>query len=419
METAETPRRRTIGEAAREAEALATYMRGAPGAAQVMVAGSFRRGRETVGDLDLVVGAAAGPPVIEYFIRFPAMAEMPAAGATRATIVLRTGLQVDLRVVKPESFGAALLYFTGSKAHGVALRAEARGRGMKLNEYGLYRGKRRLAGETEAGIYEALGLDYVPPELREARGEIEAARAHALPRLVGRRNIKGDMHLHHDGEPIAQMIEAAQKQGLSYLTLVSRLDRLGKASLRVRRTEADRAAPPPMRLFHAIEVDIAADGALAASERALKDADFVMAAVNADFDLPRARQTDRLLAAIANPHVAILAHPTCRLLNRRDPLDADWPRVLRAAAEAGVALELTGDPERLDLTDLHCRMARDAGALVALSSDARAQDELDQIHFALTQARRGWLEPRHVLNTVPADKMLARLRTSVRGRSRR
>jgi DNA polymerase (family 10) len=174
-----------------------------------------------------------------------------------------------------------------------------------------------------------------------------------------------------------------------------------------------------MRLFHAIEVDIAADGALAASERALKDADFVMAAVNADFDLPRARQTDRLLAAIANPHVAILAHPTCRLLNRRDPLDADWPRVLRAAAEAGVALELTGDPERLDLTDLHCRMARDAGALVALSSDARAQDELDQIHFALTQARRGWLEPRHVLNTVPADKMLARLRTSVRGRSRR
>jgi DNA polymerase (family 10) len=412
LEKAEKPVRRLLASARGDAEALEAYMRAAPGVVDVVVAGSFRRGRESVGDLDLVVAAKSGRTVIEHLMRYPGAAETSAAGSTRATLRLKTGLQVDVRAVRPESFGAAVLYFTGSKPHVVAVRAIVRKRGWKLNEYGLYRGGRKIAGASEEEVYRALGLDFIPPELREARGEIEAARAHALPRLVEAGDLEGDLHVRHDGDPIAPIINAAKERRLRYLAFVSRLDRLGRASLADRTAAIDRARrlAAPVQLFHALDVDIASDGALTAPEPALSGVDFVFAGVGADFDLPRARQTERLLAALADPHVAVLAHPTCRLVNTREPIDADWPRIVRAAADNGVALELTGDPERLDLTDLHCRMARDAGALVAIGSEARAPQDLDRLGLAVTQARRGWLEAGSIVNASSAAELTKRLR---------
>jgi len=411
IEKAEMPIRRSIGAVTGDARILVDYLKAAPGVEEAVVAGSFRRGRESVGDLDLVVSSRAARAVMTHFTGFPGIARVSAAGPTRATVTLETGLQVDLRVVKPESFGSALLYFTGSKAHNLELRALAKERGLKLNEYGLYRGERRLAGRTEAEIYGKLGLDEIPPELREAREEVEAARTHALPKLVERPDIKGDLHVRDEGQAIAPIVAAAETRGLSYLAMVSRPDRLGKASLGDRRAalqEAQKRAPR-MRLVLGIEVDVLTDGSLAAADEVLKGADVVFAGVNGQFDLPQAQQTERLLAVLRNPYVAILAHPTCRIINRREPLDADWPRIIREASQRGVALEISGDPERLDLTDVHCRMARDLGAGIVLGSDARTPEELERIDLALMQARRGWLAPRNVLNTAPLDALLKRL----------
>jgi DNA polymerase (family 10) len=403
-------KRTPIAAAASEADALVAYLRQATEVADAVVAGSYRRGRETVGDLDLVACSKAGRAVVDHFVAYPGVARAPAAGSTRATVILKTGLQVDLRVVPPESFGAALAYFTGSKAHVVAMRTLARERGLKLNEYGLFRGDRRLAGEDEASVYARLGLDLIPPELREAQGEIEAARAHALPHLVAREDIQGDLHLRDDGAAVASLAAAARKRGLSYVAVASRLERLGRSTLVERRRAIDAAKTPGLRLFQALEVGLAPDGTIAAPESVLRTADFVIAAADGDHDLSRAQQTERLLAAIANPFISVLAHPTGRLIGRLEPFDADWPRILRAAAAAGVAIELSGDPDRLDLTDVHCRMARDLGAKVAIGSEARAPEELDRLRFALMQARRGWLEPGDVLNSAPAADALKRLR---------
>jgi DNA polymerase (family 10) len=411
LEHAARPTRRLIAAVKADAEALQAYMRGAPGVREAIVAGSYRRGRESVGDLDLLVSAEAGRAVVEHFKSYKEVANITAAGATRAAIVLRTGLQVDMRVVPPESFGAALAYFTGSKAHVVALRALVRARGLKLNEYGLYRANRRLAGETEADVYGALGLDFIPPELREAKGEIEAAKSHSLPRLVTIKDIKGDLYAPCEGEPIATIVKAAEARGLKYLAVVSRLERLKGRALHERRAaiERVRVSTPSVRVFHAVEADIGADGALSAPESILEGADFVIAAMNTDFDLPRGKQSDRLAAAVSHPRVAVLAHPTGRIINKREPLDVDWPRILRVAAEHGVCLGLSGDPERLDLTDIHCRMARDAGVSIAIGSEAGTAEELSRMDLAVTQARRGWLEAAQVLNAAGAEATLARL----------
>jgi DNA polymerase (family 10) len=411
IEKAVVPARRLIAAVKADADALVAYMRGTPGVREAIIAGSYRRGRESVGDLDLVVSAESGRAVVEHFKSYPGVAEIAAAGTTRAAVVLRTGLQVDMRVVGPEAAGAALVYFTGSKAHVVALRALARERGLKLNEYGLYRGKRRLAGATEADVYGGLALDYIPPELREAKGEIEAARTHKLPQLVDSKDIRGDLYAPCDDDAVTATVMAAAARGLKYLAIVSRLDRVAENALRARRAAIARArtAAPGMRIFHAVEVDIGLDGALAAPDRVLKTADFVIAALNSDLDLARGRQSDRLAAALSHPLVAVLAHPTGRIINKREPLDVDWPRILRVAGESNVCLGLTGDPERLDLTDIHCRMAREAGVMVAIGSEAAKAEELGRIGLAVTQARRGWLEAAHVINTMAANTVLTRL----------
>lgn len=407
------PQRLKLVAAAQYAAALVAWLRQAPRVKEVVAAGSLRRARETVGDLDLLAAAAEGAPVCRHLLAYPEVAGVRAAGDTRATVVLGSGLQVDLRVVPAESFGAALLYFTGSKAHNIRLRNRALERGMKLNEYGLFKGRRAVAGATEESVYAALELPWIAPELREDRGEIEAAQRHALPRLIERADLAGDLHAHtnwSDGTAgIEEMARAAQAQGLSYLavsdhsrrlTVARGLDpvRLAQQCAEVERLNARLTG---IRLLTGVEVDVLDDGSLDLPEAALAPLAVVIAAVHSKFDLSRAAQTARILAALDHPKVRILAHPLGRLIGQREPYDVDMLAVIRKCRERGVALELNAHPQRLDLTDLHSRMARDEGALVAINSDAHSVHEFDNLAFGIGQARRGWLEKADVINTRP------------------
>jgi DNA polymerase (family 10) len=437
-------RRFKLAVAVQYADALIAWLRQAPGAGAVVAAGSLRRARETVGDVDLLVTAADGAAVVRHFVGHPDVADVLQAGDTRATIVLKSGLQADLRVVPPDSYGAALLYFTGSKAHNIRLRTRALERGLKLNEYGLFRGRgtlpgeaaadapsavarrgaavSRIAGDTEASVYEALGLPWIPPELREDRGEIEAALHGRLPALIEIGALRGDLHVHtkwSDGTAtIGQMAEAARARGLSYVAISEHSRRLTVARgldperLLKQRGEIERirATLAGFTLLTGIECDVLDDGSLDLPDSALAPLDVVIAAVHSKFDLPRARQTRRVLAALDNPHVRILAHPLGRLIDRREPYDIDMLAVIRKCRQRRIALELNAHPERLDLLDIHCRMARDEGAQVAINSDAHSVHEYDHLAYGIGQARRGWLEAADVVNTRPVGDVLAWLR---------
>jgi DNA polymerase (family 10) len=415
-------RRFKLAVATQYAAALVEHLKRGPRVQQVEVAGSLRRARETVGDLDILVTAPEGAPVCRHFTAYPDVAEVLQSGDTRASVVLRSGLQVDLRVVPPASYGAALMYFTGSKAHNIRLRNLAIDQGMKLNEYGLFKGKCTVAGESEEEIYEWLGLPWIPPELREDRGEVEAAKKKRLPVLIERADLRGDLHVHtrwSDGTAdIAAMARAAAEHGLQYiaisehsrrLTMAHGLDppRLAQQCAEIERLNAKGAGA---HLLTGIEVDVLDDGALDLPDQALAPLDVVIAAVHSKFNLPRAKQTARILAALENPHVRILAHPLGRLIDQREPYDVDMLAVVRKCKARGVALELNAHPERLDLTDVHCRMARDEGVPVAINSDAHSVHEFDNLVYGIGQARRGWLERDNVLNTRPLDEVLAWLR---------
>jgi DNA polymerase (family 10) len=406
---AQAPRMK-LAQAAQHAEPLVAWLRGAPGASQVEAAGSYRRMRETVGDLDIVVAAQTGEPVMERLARYDDVAQVLASGPTRSTVVLKSGLQVDVRAVPPESYGAALQYFTGSKAHNISLRRIAQDQGLKLNEYGVFRGARRLAGDSEESVYRALGLPWIAPELREDRGEIECARRGELPALVELTDLRGDLHAHtkaSDGHhSLEEMAHAAQARGLEYLAITEHSKRLtvarglDAARLAKQGDEIDRvnARLSGFTLLKGIEVDILEDGTLDLPDAALARLDLVIAAVHSKFELPRARQTARILKALDNPHVRILAHPSGRLISAREAYDVDMQQIARKAAARGIALEVNAHPERLDLTDTNCRMAKDAGALLAIDSDAHSTFELDLLRFGVGQARRGWIEKKDVLN---------------------
>jgi len=418
-------RRFKLAVAAQYAAHLIAHVQRAPGVERVLAAGSLRRCRDTVGDIDLLAtvnDAAAGAAVCGHFARHAGVSEVLELGDTRASVRLKSGLQVDLRVVPKESFGAALMYFTGSKAHNIRLRTLALERGLKLNEYGLFKGRRALAGSTEASVYAALGLAFIPPELREDRGEIEAARKGALPALVERSHLRGDLHAHttwSDGSAsLEDMARAAQGVGLQYLaisehsrrlTMAHGLDpaRLAQQCDAIERVNAGRCGA---HLLTGIEVDILDDGTLDLPDKALAPLDVVIAAVHSKFNLSRAQQTARILAALDNPHVRILAHPLGRLIDRREPYDVDMLAVVRKCRARSIALELNAHPERLDLTDVHCRMAKDEGALVAIDSDAHSVHDFDNLAHGIGQARRGWLEAADVLNTRPLDALLRWLR---------
>ena len=408
--------------AAEAAEPLAAYLRKSATVGQVCVTGSYRRMRETVGDLDLVATARDAAMVMQRFNAYSEVAQVLSSGPTRSTVILKSGLQVDLRVVPEESWGAALQYFTGSKAHNIVVRRMAQEKGLKLNEYGVFRGRERIAGESEESVYACIGLPLIAPELREDRGEIEAGLKGTLPSLVELKDLKGDLHAHtkaSDGHhTVEEMARAAQQRGLEYLAITEHSQRLAMTHgldpvrLMKQAAEIDRvnAKLDGFTVLKGIEVDILDDGTLDLPDSALAQLDIVIAAVHSRFDLPREKQTARILKALDHPCVHILAHPTGRLLERRDAYALDMQKVIRRAKARKVALEVNAHPERLDLADVYCRMAKDEGALLAINSDAHSSFELDLLRFGVGQARRGWLEKRDVLNARSLKQLRAVLR---------
>jgi DNA polymerase (family 10) len=405
------PERFKLAVAAQYADSLVKYLKATPGVDRVVVAGSFRRASETVGDLDILVTAERSGKVMDRFAAYDEVAEVVAKGPTRSTVVLRSGLQVDVRVVPEESFGAALYYFTGSKAHNIAVRRIGQKRGLKINEYGVFRGEKRIAGQTEEQIFKLLRLHFIPPELRENRGEIEAAAKGELPRLVEESDLKGDLHIHTkytDGRnTIREMAEAARKRGLDYVAVTEHSKRLGMAKgldekrLAKQTEEIDRLNEEGLgiTILKGIEVDILEDGRLDLPDKALAKLDLVIGAVHSAFKLSRDKQTERILRAMERPHFTMLAHPSGRLIPTREPYDVDMGRVIRAAKDRGCFLELNAHPERLDLIATHCQMAKGEGVLVSVNSDAHSAQDYANLRFGVGQARRGWLEKADVLNT--------------------
>ena len=409
------------------AEALVAYLEQSSGVSRVIAAGSYRRGLETIGDLDILVTAPAGRAVMDRFVAYQEVRDVLARGETKSSVRLQSGLQVDLRVVPQDSYGAALLYFTGSKAHNVVLRQLAQQRGLKLNEYGVFRGDKPIAGETEESVYASLGLPWIPPELREGRGEIDAAKAGRLPHLVDLQDLKGDLHAHTratDGRnSLQEMAEAARLRGLRYFAITDHSRRLtmakGLDSARLlQQTEAiDRlnATLSGITILKGIEVDILEDGNLDLPDEVLGRLDLVVGAVHSRFNLSNRRQTERIMKAMDHPHFSILAHPSGRLIGRREPYEVDMLRIIRKARERRCFLEINAHPERLDLTDIHCRMAKEEGVLLAVNTDAHSMLDLENARFGIGQARRGWLEKTDVLNTRPYAELRKLLKPTMEG----
>ena len=404
------PRRFKLALAAQYAEPLAKYL-------GAVVAGSYRRRKDTVGDLDFLVVSDEPEKVGARFVKYPEVKEVLASGTTRSSVRLASGIQADLRVVPRESYGAALHYFTGSKSHNIAVRKLGIARGLKINEYGVWRGEKRVAGETEESVYAAVGLPYIEPELRENQGELEAARRGALPRLVELADLRGDLHAHTsatDGRnTVREMALAAKARGLEYFAVTDHSRRLAMAhGLDPRRLEKQIAEIDDVNrdlrgitVLKGIEVDILEDGSLDLPDSVLAKLDLAVCAVHGSFGLSRARQTARVLKALCNPHVSILAHPTGRLIGEREAYELDMLAVMRKAKSRGVALELNAHPDRLDLNDVHCRMAKDEGVRVSIGSDAHGVDGFEVLRYGVGQARRGWLEKKDVLNARPLAEL--------------
>ena len=388
------------------------------GVDNIAIAGSFRRRAETVGDVDILVASAKSAAVTDRFVHGDDVVKVLAEGETKSAVVLRGGLQVDLRVVPLAAFGAALHYFTGSKAHNIAVRTMGVKRKLKVNEYGVFRGKKMIAGRTEEEVYRTVGLPYIEPELREDRGELRAAAGGKLPRLVRLEDLKGDLHAHtteSDGRYTAiEMAEAAKARGYEYLAVTDHskqvkiargLDekRLAKA---IKAIDKINAKLKGFTLLKSIELDILADGTLDLPDGILDELDLVVCSVHYNFKLSKEKQTERVIRAMDNPRVNVIGHPTGRLINERPPYEIDLEKVMRAAVERDCFLELNAHPDRLDLDDVHCQRAKEMGLKIALSTDAHSTDDLDLMRFGVGQARRGWLEPGDVINT----RSLAELR---------
>lgn len=414
---AETEKRYKIAEVRPYVESLLDYLKAIAGVNSVTAAGSYRRCRETVGDLDILVVAAKDSAVMDRFVAYDDVVDVLAKGATKSSVVLRCGLQVDLRIVAAESFGAALQYFSGSQAHNIAIRQIGHQHGLKINEYGVFKFEERVAGDTEAAVYQAIGLAWIPPELRENQGEIEAAQTGTLPQLIEPADIKGDLHAHTDwsdgGNTLAEMVQAARNYGLKYLAITDHSDRLKIAGglepsrLLAQIDEIDRLNQEfsDITLLKGIEVEILADGKLDLSDDVLGRLDLVIGSVHSYFGLPLDKQTDRILRAMDHKFFSILAHPINRLINERTPIEVDMLKVIQKARERGCYLELNSNPRRLDLYDTYCRIAKDQGVLVAIDSDAHSVNSFNHLRYGLGQARRGWLEKDDVVNTRPLGEL--------------
>jgi len=419
-----------IDEAEMAAEKLTAYLRGFPGLDTIEPAGSLRRGRETVGDLDiLVTGPACAEDkvqaAVDYTAAYPAISNLIAKGQNKVSFNLRSGLQVDVRLLPKGSYGAALQYFTGSKMHNVAIRQRALKRGYTLSEYALARVEDGsfVAGATEEEIYAALGLDWIPPELRENNGEIEAAEKHTLPCLIEQRDIRGDVHMHTvatDGRnTIREMADAALERGYEYIAITDHSKNLAmtnglddaRALEHIKRIrEVDAELEGRIRVFPGIEVDILGDGELDLSNEVLAQMDVVIASVHSLFNQPEAQMTERVLRAIENPYVRILGHPTGRLLLRREAFQIDIASVIRRASELGVAVEHNAYPDRLDLCDRDLRLARELGCKISINTDSHHTSHMEKMRYGIRQLRRAWLTKADVLNALSAKEFMAALR---------
>jgi DNA polymerase (family X) len=407
-----------------QAEKIIEHLRDYPGVEKATPAGSLRRGRETVGDLDiLITGPACGDDaerqkLIEHIIKLPGLMEILARGENKVSFRLRGGMQVDVRFLPPESFGAAMQYFTGSKAHNVSLRQRALKMGYTLNEYSLARldNEQVVAGKSEEEIYAALKLDYIPPEMRENCGEIDAAEKHTLPALITQQDLSGDVHMHTvetDGRnSIEEMAAAARERGYKYMAITDHSKNLAfanglddkRAVEHIQRIRGANQAVDGIRIFAGIEVDILADGSLDLSDSVLAQMDLVIASVHSHFNQSAEEMTARLLKAIENPNVSIIGHPTGRILLRRDAYAFDMDAMLQAAASHKVAMELNAYPDRLDLCDRHLRMAKQRGVKIVINTDSHHTTHMEKIRFGVLQARRAWLTAEDVLNTLPVEK---------------
>ena len=427
---AKRPKRFKLLDADQLVRPLIEYLRKERTIQQLEVAGSYRRRMETVGDIDILAASDSPEAVMQRFQTYPEVERVVAAGTTRGTVILRSGLQVDLRILPGRCYGAALHYFTGSKAHNIAVRTLGVDRGLRISEYGVFRvpkGKKadevgveegeRIGGAREEDVFKAVSLDYMPPELRENRGEIQAAQKHKLPDLIVLDDIRGDLHLHSkwtDGKStILEMVRACKERGYQYCAITDHSQAVRVAGgltpegfkKQYQEIKEVRTKVRGITVFTGCEVDILPDGSLDLPDDLLEQLDVVVAAVHAKMDMPQSAMTKRVLKALAHPAVTILAHPTGRLINHREPFAIDLEEIFHAAKENDVAVELNAQPDRLDLSDLHVFRAREIGVKITINTDAHSTEQLRFMRYGIDQARRGWLEKRHVLNAMTQPQL--------------
>jgi len=392
---------------------------------KIDVAGSVRRRKETIGDVDFLVISKNPGKVMDFFVSLPGIIKIWGKGTTKASVRLKEGFDMDIRVLPKRSYGSALQYFTGSKEHNIALRKIAIDKGLKLSEYGLFRGPKMIAGETEEGIYEKLGMEWMPPEMRENQGEIEASLEGKLPEIISYKDIKGDLHCHikwrgRDGgaNTIEEMAEMARQMGYEYLGIAShtkflRIEHgLNEKQLELRDKEIEklnlgfRVKGLGFRILRGCEANILNDGEIDIKDEALKKLDFVIAGIHSNFKMPKEKMTERIIRAMKNPNVDIISHPTGRIIQRRDEYQIDFDKILRTAKETGTILEINSFPERLDLNAENIRRAKEAGVKMVINTDSHHRDQMRFIEYGIAQARRGWAEKNDIINTQSLEKLL-------------
>jgi DNA polymerase (family 10) len=406
------------------ADALIKYLKDVPGVKRLDAAGSFRRRRETIGDLDILAICAKNCKVMDRFTEYGDIDQVLAKGETKSSVRLKGGLQVDVRVLDEESYGAALHYFTGSKAHNVAIRERAKESGLKVSEYGVFRAKdeKRLSGAKEEDVFKAVGLPFIPPELREDWGEVQAAEKGKLPKLIELADIRGDLQMHTratDGKSsIAEMAQKAKEMGYKYIAITDHSKAVRVAgglnekelAKHLKEVEKVESQFRGLRIFKGVEVDILADGGLDLKDEILEACDVVLASVHSRFNMEEGEMTQRIIKALKNPNVDILAHPTGRLILEREPYKVNLKEVIRVAIDQGVVLEINAYPDRLDLKDVDARLAKEMGAKLVISTDAHSTLQLELMKFGVFTARRGWIEAQDVINTLPLEGLLKALR---------
>lgn len=415
--------RQPLGRVLPLASDIVEYLKKKAPVEKISVAGSLRRMKDTVRDIDILITSSSPHDVMKAFVHLPDAKEVLMQGATKSSIIMREGIQVDLRVVEDESFGAALAYFTGSKEHNIRLREMAVKKGLKINEYGIFREKdnKKLGGKNEEDIYNILGLQYVPPEMREDRGEIEAALNNALPRLIELADIKGDLHVHSEwsdgSHTFEELVSAAKERGYEYIAITDHSKGLGVArGLNEERLMEEKKAIDALnkklsgfKLLMGIEVDIRSDGRMDFSDEVFAKMDIVVASIHSGFRQSKEQLTKRLVSAMKNPYVSVIAHPTGRLIGERDPYEVDMDYILKIAKETGTALEINAYPLRLDLNDIYAKTAKELGIKFVISTDAHLTSQFDYMHYGVSIARRGWIEKKDVLNTMSYNSLVKAL----------